>query len=74
MREFLESIVELYHDPIYNYNSNGPDSTTCRLCSAYAYDRYGVSTTIEHDEKCPGIVAKKLLDKMDEGDENEQHF
>ena len=62
--ELMKTIVDLKHDSIHNYNSNGADWHTCRLCYASKDEIRGEYQEIEHYSDCPGTIAQEILDKL----------
>lgn len=65
LADLLEKIVDLKLDNIHNYNPNGADWHTCRLCHASKDEIRGEYQSIIHDDDCPGIIAQQLLDEME---------
>lgn len=68
LEALLSKIVSLKSDSIHNYNSNGADWHTCRLCYAYSDEIRGVYQTIQHSDDCPGTFAEEILYEMTEGE------
>jgi hypothetical protein len=45
---------------VYNYNPNGPDTSSCPFCHESVYDDFGDMSEITHKQNCAYLLAKDL--------------
>jgi hypothetical protein len=46
--------------PVFNYNPNGPDTSSCPFCHEKVYGEFGVMAEITHKQNCAYLLAKDL--------------